>query len=749
MIDLSAGGVRLLSKRPLKGKLNIFFDTGDETRLGVATKIAWCRRVGFRAYLVGLQFENLPLDAARKLLQKGSCSSPNHGTAKHTLLTDMGWLVSAGLILVIASVITRASQMYGLLEIVGLSAEDSRFVGKMAYTLISVGLALLTIALLLFLVRPTATKRRARTVARIANHTGERRDPRQMLNSILESALGGVLILDAIRDVDQRIKDFRIQTVNPAAEQLLGRSAEDLIGRKLRSRLPCLKAEGLYGMAEAVIETGLPQENQVRLRHDGRWYRYTAVKLGDGLAVTFADISEQRITEDKLRHAAYHDTLTGLPNRKLLTEHLVQAVHRAKRIEGYAFAVLFLDFDRFKIINDSLGHEAGDQLLLGITKRLRDNLRELDTSARLSDAHLPSRLGGDEFVVLLEGVTDERCASIVAQRLLDAFAQPHMIAGHEVTSTASIGIVLSDPRYSKPDDILRDADTAMYKAKTTGKARYVVFDEQMHQEIVGRLTTENELRAAVENNAFEVVYEPIVCLETGQLEGFEALIRWPHPKRGLIPPEQFIELAEELGLITSIGRWILKEACRHFVQWRNDHPEHAPRHINVNVSRSQLRDPALTGQINAIILDTGIDPGMLRLEITESMVMDSVDEMADVLNRLKELGVQLAMDDFGTGHSSLTCLHRFPLDVLKIDRSFITSVGRKERHYGAILHSVIELAKNLDMQVIAEGIENTNQLALLQGLSCQLGQGWLFSEPVDAKGAEVLLDRDFTRSLAA
>ncbi len=747
VIDLSAGGVRILSSRPLRGRLDVFFDTEDGPKLGVKTKIAWCRRVGFRSYLVGLQFEDLPLSAAKRLLRQGACAPTPTRKGRPAQPLQLGSMM-LGLVLLGAGALAQSCVQFQWADDLGLSEDAVAAISQATKPLIFLGVLALVYALLRALVRPAPSVQRGR-VSRINDHGHDRRDPRSMLNSILESALGGVLILHAVRDDADGIQDFIVQTINPAAEQLLGRSAEDLVGRRLKSTLPCLASEGLYDKAVSVVETGLPHDSQTKLRHDGRWYRYTAVKLGDGLAVTFADISEQRITEDKLRHAAYHDALTGLPNRKLLIEHLEQAVHRSKRIKDYRFAVLFLDFDRFKIINDSLGHDAGDQLLMKITERLRENLRDLDTTARLGDSHLPSRLGGDEFVVLLEGIKDDRSAAIVAQRLLDTFNVPYEISGHEVTSTASIGIVVSDPRYTKPDDILRDADTAMYSAKTTGKAKYVVFDEAMHKTIVEQLTLENELRAAVEAEAFGVVYEPIVCLQTGRLKGLEALIRWPHPRRGEVSPGEFIELAEELGLIAPIGRWILREACRTFVGWRRDHPDSAPDFINVNVSRSQLRDPGLIGQVNAIMLETGIKPGMLRLEITESMVMDDLDEMAKVLHQLKDLGVILAMDDFGTGHSSLTCLHRFPLNVLKIDRSFINSVGRKERHYGAILYAVIELAKNLDMAVIAEGIENANQLALLQGLGCQYGQGYLFSEPVAAKDAHLLLNRDFTQPRAA
>jgi len=747
VIDLSAGGVRLLSKRRLKGVITIYFDTGDGVNLGVKSKIVWCRPLGFRNYLIGVQFQDLPLSAAKRLLTQAACSAPPRRKVRRVRPAWLGAAL-AGVALMASGIGIQMGLMIGWHVRMGIPESVALLALAAVKPLIGLGLVALVYALLMLLVIPGGS-RMPRRLARINDVKRDRRDPRIMLKSILESALGGVLILESVRDGMDQIQDFTIQTINPAAEQLLGRSAEDLVGRRLNEALPCMASEGLFDKAMSVVETGLPHDEQQKLVFDNRWYRYTAVKLDDGLAVTFADTSEQRENEEKLRHAAYHDALTGLPNRKLLNEHLTQAIHRVSRVKGYKFAVLFLDFDRFKIINDSLGHDAGDQLLLGITDRLHSNLRDLDTTARIGDNLLPSRLGGDEFVVLLEGIRDERDAAIVAQRLLDSFKEPHDICGQEVTSTASIGIVVSDPRYQKPDDILRDADTAMYQAKANGKARYVLFDEQMHKAIFDRLTTENELRAAVEAEAFEVVYEPIVSLQTGRLQGMEALIRWPHPRHGEVSPADFIGLAEELGLIAPIGRWILREACKTFVNWRKQHPDNAPEFINVNVSRGQLRDPGMIGHVHAIMLETGIEPERLRLEITETMVMDDLEQMSEVLEKLKELGVGLAMDDFGTGHSSLTCLHRFPLDVLKIDRSFINSAGRKERHYGAILHSVIELAKNLDMKVIAEGIENPNQLSLLQGLSCNYGQGYLFSQPVSAENAISLLNKDFTKPLAA
>jgi len=424
----------------------------------------------------------------------------------------------------------------------------------------------------------------------------------------------------------------------------------------------------------------------------------------------------------------------------LLTGRLQQAINRAKRVPGYQFAILFLDFDRFKIINDSLGHEVGDQLLISIAERLRENLRDIDTPIRLGEDHLPARLGGDEFVILLDGITGPRDAVVVAERIQAALTKPHILDGHEVISTASIGIVTSDGNYDNPDDLLRDADTAMYQAKNSGKARHVVFDETMHNAVMERLTLEKELRAAAEQLDFTLAFQPIVAMESARLVGFEALIRWPHSERGIVLPGNFIALAEELGLIVPIGLWVLREACEQLKRWQEHF--HGPLFMSVNLSRLQLIDPGLVRNVQGILAGTGIPPDSLVLEITESTIIDNMDSLQAVLSKLRDEGVRLAMDDFGTGHSSLSFLHRTPMDTLKIDRSFVSSPGNP-RDYGAIINTVIQLAHNLNMEVVAEGIETVEQLALLQTLDCDYGQGFLFSKAVDAEHAWKYIEKDF------
>ncbi|MHC4429933.1 MAG: putative bifunctional diguanylate cyclase/phosphodiesterase [Planctomycetota bacterium] len=571
-----------------------------------------------------------------------------------------------------------------------------------------------------------------------------------LLASIVRSSISGVMILHAIRNESDTIVDFECRLMNKEAEQILGRPAAKLVGDRLLKHVPCLKDQGLFQDAVSVVETKLPLSDERCIKQGDKksWYQIVASRHGDGVVATFADVSDRKRIEEKLRHAAQHDTLTGTPNRSLFTERLEQCIKRAKRFPDYRFAVLFLDVDRFKIINDSLGHEAGDQLLISISDRLRQNLRSMDTATRMGEGHIPARLGGDEFALLLDGIHDVRDALLVAERLQKALSEPHMVDGHEIISSSSIGIVTSDGDYDRPDEIMRDADTAMYQAKNSGKARHVVFDERMHAEAIERLNLEKELRQAAENQDFDLVYQPIVSLQDSSLAGFEALLRWRHPVRGTVLPEQFVALAEELDLIVPIGHWILRQACEQLARWQEAAPDRPNLTMCINLSRQQFTDAELVPSIRGLIKETGIDPATLMLEITESAVMENADRLAPVLTQLRALGVKLAMDDFGTGHSSLSFLHRVPMNVLKIDQSFITSAVQ-EKECAAIVRTIVQLARNLGMKAVAEGIETQAQLEILRNVQCEYGQGFLFSEPVDGDSAGRFLTTDHRFDLAA
>jgi diguanylate cyclase (GGDEF)-like protein/PAS domain S-box-containing protein len=457
------------------------------------------------------------------------------------------------------------------------------------------------------------------------------------------------------------------------------------------------------------------------------------------LAGIHLDITQRKALEQRLADAALTDSLTGLPNRAALQARLAQCAARARRDGDYGYAVLFMDFDRFKQVNDSLGHEAGDELLRQIGQRLRATLRPGDDLARLdSDEHTAARLGGDEFVALLEPLRRPEDATAVAQRLLDALAAPYVLAGHEVCSTVSIGIVTSDRDDREPEALLRDADTAMYEAKRRGRGRYVVFSADMQERVRQALDLEADLRRALRTpGEVFVVYQPIVDLATGAVCGAEALARWNHPTRGPVPPVEFIPLAEENGLIAELGEQVLLAACRDAMAWRQALGARAPATVSVNLSRAQIRKGGLPATLAGALAQAGLPPGALRLEITESLAMQDA-QMVATLHELRTLGVSLALDDFGTGYSSLASLDQLPLDAVKIDRSFVQRmVG--DKYQTALIEATLTVAASLALDVVAEGVETEEQADLLRRAGCCHAQGWLYGKPMSAQAFEARL----------
>ena len=442
-------------------------------------------------------------------------------------------------------------------------------------------------------------------------------------------------------------------------------------------------------------------------------------------------------TKEHFRHAAFHDSLTGLPNRAMFSELLKAELETSKRIKDHLFSVLFLDLDRFKNINDSLGHTHGDLLLVAFAERLERTLRPIDTLARF---------GGDEFAILLSGIVDTTDAVRVAERIQAELSVPFDLDRNSAFATASIGIALSSSGYDRPEDILRDADIAMYRAKENGKARYEMFDHGMHARAVQRLQLESDLRQAVERKEFCVYYQPIVALESGRLAGFEALVRWNHPRRGIVAPADFIPVGEETGLIVPIGQFVLEEACKKVREWQIRSPSHRALSLSVNLSARQVAQPDLLDRIKIALDQSKLAPHCLKLEITESVVMENAEAAVMMFKQLRSIGVQLSIDDFGTGYSSLSYLHRFPLNYLKIDRSFVMRMTTDNDN--AIVKTIATLAQNLGMEVIAEGIETEEQYRQLKELGCEFGQGYLFSRPVDDDGVITLLAKEAQRDLA-
>ena len=446
------------------------------------------------------------------------------------------------------------------------------------------------------------------------------------------------------------------------------------------------------------------------------------------------DITDRKRAEAQLVHDAFHDGLTGLPNRALFVDHLKLAVARSLRHEYPLFSVLFLDLDRFKVVNDSLGHLVGDQLLIAIARRIEDCLRPGDTIARL---------GGDEFTILLEDIKSNNEAIHIAERIQRKLALPFELEGRQVFTSTSIGITPSTIGYDRPQDILRDADTAMYYAKSLGGSRYQVFDKSMHARAVKQLEMQNDLGQAIARDELFIEYQPIVSLDTFKVTGFEALARWQHKEHGLIGPAQFIPVAEETGLIIPIGQWVLRQACAQARQWQEMYPGEEPLTISVNLSPKQFAEPNLIQQIERVLEETRLDPCTLRLEITESVVVENVEAVSEMLRRLRMLGVGLSIDDFGTGYSSLSSLHRFPISTLKIDSSFVSRMSGNNENT-EIVRTIMSLAGNLGMDVTAEGVETLDQVTKLRTFGCEKGQGFFFSRPLPAQEAEDLLSATVT-----
>ena len=445
------------------------------------------------------------------------------------------------------------------------------------------------------------------------------------------------------------------------------------------------------------------------------------------------EITQRKQLEEQLRSAALTDGLTQLPNRVSILEQLHSAVLRARRLADYRFAVLFMDFDRFKQVNDSLGHDVGDELLRQIALRLRAALREGDALSRVEETggHTAARIGGDEFVILLDGIRGVEDAELVARRMLLVLSQPYQIGDHEVHSSVSIGVVVSDTNRGDADALLRDADTAMYEAKRAGRGRYVLFDATMHERVARTLGVENDLRRALQtSDEFFVAYQPVVDLASGRLRGVEALARWRHPERGLVPPLEFIPIAEETGLIAALGLRVLSSACDQFMQWRATLGDAAPASVAVNLSRAQLNQGDLCETVQHELLRSGMQPQWLRLEVTETLAMQDSGALA-MLRRLKGLGVSLALDDFGTGYSSLASLNEFPVDTVKIDRKFVTQLAHSE-YDRAVIQATVLVARALKVETVAEGVETPEQARLLGELGCSLVQGFLFGRPMAA-----------------
>ncbi|ACK68347.1 diguanylate cyclase/phosphodiesterase with PAS/PAC sensor(s) [Rippkaea orientalis PCC 8801] len=575
------------------------------------------------------------------------------------------------------------------------------------------------------------------TLGLITDITKRKRTEQALYDS--EKRLEGILnsLQDVIWSADPKTRQSLY--LNPAIQLVYGRPMEDFF-RDPHLWLCMVHPEDQELVShhlKLLEDKGSTEVHYRIIRPDGetRWLhsrsRLVYDEQGKSLRIDGinSDITERKQAEEQLQYNATHDTLTQLPNRLLFMDRLEHALERRRRYSDPLFAVLFLDLDEFKVINDSLGHALGDELLREIARRLQKSLRADDTLARL---------GGDEFTILLEEIHDVKDAIKIAERIHKDLTRPFNLEGQEIFTNTSIGIALSNGEYEAASEILRDADTAMYRAKAGGKACYAIFDQQMHASAVSRLQLETDLRRAIERQEFLVYYQPIISLQHDTLTGFEALIRWQHPQQGLVPPARFIPIAEETGLIVPIGEWILEQAAQQLKIWQTQYRNYESLKMSVNLSSKQLRDASLLGTIDRILSKTEIDNNALKVEITESILMENVQVAADVLIALRERNIEICLDDFGTGYSSLSYLHRFPVNTLKIDRSFVMRMRPNDEN-SEIVRAIVSLAHILGMEIIAEGIETELQLAQLKWIGCEQGQGYFFAKPLATSEVEALL----------
>ncbi len=560
----------------------------------------------------------------------------------------------------------------------------------------------------------------------------ERKAAEDKYRAIFENAIEGIFQVDA---------QGRLVSANPAMARILGYESVDILMASVGDVCSSLMEDPAQRekFFRVLDDHGSVQAFEVLAsRCDGSplWASINAhlVTGRDGGQIRFEgsleDVSEHKRFEEQLLHQSLHDALTGLPNRALFMDRLSQSITRSARNNSF-FALLYLDVDRFKVINDSLGHALGDQFLIKIAERLRSLTREADTLARL---------GGDEFAVISEQVRSMAAATGLAERILEAMRQPFTIEDREIYSSVSIGIICCSGFCGTPEEVLRDADLTMYRAKSMGKARFEVFDNALQAQTLELLTMETEFRSALARNEFELHYQPLVDVKTGAVVSLEALLRWKHPERGYIPPLEFIPLAEENGLIVPLGWWVLEEACRQLALLQRRFPRNTPLAMTVNISAKQFLQADLCVKLAALLEAAGIQPGSLELEITESVIMDRGVASIGMLEELKALGLRLLVDDFGTGYSSLSYLHRFPIDMLKIDRSFISEIDATGGHT-EIVRAIVGLGRNLGLGLVAEGVETESQLAVIRTLGCQLAQGYLFSRPLSAQDIVTFLEK--------
>jgi diguanylate cyclase (GGDEF)-like protein/PAS domain S-box-containing protein len=572
-----------------------------------------------------------------------------------------------------------------------------------------------------------------------ANRESRKKD--EIFQAVTENAADMIALVD--------VKGRRLYN-SPAYKRVLGYSPVELSETSSFEQIHPDDRMRVLEAAREARESGAGKRLEYRIKHkDGSWRVLESVAStirdakGDvaKLVIVNRDITERKRAEQQLEYNLFHDLLTGLPNRRMFMDRLQSAFARVRRETGRSYALLLANVDHFKVFNEAMGTKAGDHILTEIARRLSVEMRQDNAAARdragASDASL-FRLGADEFTILLETVGDPSDALRIARRLQEAVAAPFPIESREVRASASVGIALTTAAHTRPEDVLKDADVAMRRAKAMGGSRCEVFDEVMHSRAVGRLKLESDLRTALTERQFRIHYQPVLQLDTRRIMSFEALLRWEHPTQGLISPYRFIDAAEDTGILVSIGHWLMVQACRQLREWEVNDRSGSPMHVTVNVSARQFADARLANDIQDALQQTGVDPSRLQLEMTEKIASADPKLTVTVLSHLKHFGIGTVLDDFGTGSTSLVGLTQFPVDALKIDRSLIREM-QTDRSASDMVELIILLAHKMKLKVIAEGIETVRQLERLLELGCEYGQGYFFSQPMEAKAALIFM----------
>jgi diguanylate cyclase (GGDEF)-like protein/PAS domain S-box-containing protein len=617
----------------------------------------------------------------------------------------------------------------------GFALSGGQYLAPLA-ALVGIAIVLVVVGrqLVALLERETET---ASLEAEVAARTAELEKSEVRFRSLVQSSSDVITILD---------DEGTILFQTPSVERVFGYAPGDYVGRTIWELLhpeELSRVRQMLDEAMAAPESSLTAEWRLRTS-TGEWAACESTIRSllrepsvAGIVVNTRDVTERKALEDQLIRDALHDSLTGLANRALLRDRAAIALARAKRVDGQV-ALMLVDLDDFKAVNDGLGHAAGDEVLVAVSRRLSQCIRPNDTVARL---------GGDEFAVLIDDVSGDVTPEAVAARIQELLRLPIIVNGHELFANASIGVALADARSKDPEELLRNADVAMYMAKGKGKSQAATFHPEMHVEMRDRITLANELRRAVSQEQFSLRFQPLVDLKTRRIIGMEALVRWQHPQRGLVSPVEFIPMAEATGTIVPLGRWILKEAVDALVSLQAvQRPNERPVSVTINLSPRQFQEPTLLDEIEAVVKDAGVEPWTVVLELTETMLMDDIDGAIESMQRLKQLGVRLALDDFGTGYSSLSYLRRLPIDILKIDKSFVDSLSTAEGP--GMVRSILRLGDTFRVATLAEGIESLEQLAHLRALGCTYGQGYLFAQPMRRSEVRRLLEEQ-SRELAA